>query len=301
MRVASLAAALLATALACPALATPARAGQASAPPSPAVGPQYDTSHVYVAPAEVDAFARSFLATFGGHTTPQAIVTVTPTPSKTSSQLLMSPYGLVSLFGYRTPVPFGFGNERTGYLVHDLDAAVASARAAGADVIVAPFRDPIGRDAIIAWPGGVTMQLYWHFKAPPPAPPLAIAPENRLYLSPDAADAFVRAFLRFAGGHVVSDEAQAPGAAIGRPGYSFRRIRLETGFGPFVLMVTDGQLPFPYGRETTGYGVPDLASALTRATASGAQLLAAPAADGARHSAMVEFPGGFIAEIHSGP
>jgi hypothetical protein len=49
-----------------------------------------------------------------------------------------------------------------GYLVKDLDVAVKSARAAGADILVAPFPDPIGRDVIIQWPGGVSMQLYVH-------------------------------------------------------------------------------------------------------------------------------------------
>ena len=34
-----------------------------------AVAPQYDTTHVYVAPDDVDKFAASFLATFGGKST----------------------------------------------------------------------------------------------------------------------------------------------------------------------------------------------------------------------------------------
>ena len=38
---------------------------------SPAVAPQYDTSHVYVAIGDVDRFANSFLATFGGQSTNQ--------------------------------------------------------------------------------------------------------------------------------------------------------------------------------------------------------------------------------------
>jgi hypothetical protein len=75
--------------------------------------------------------------------------------------------------------------------------------------------------------------------------------------------------------------------------------RLATGFGPLLLLVTDGQLPFPYGRETTGCGVPDLAQTLARASAAGATLLVAPHADGSRQSAMLAFPGGYIAEIHS--
>ena len=139
----SLSAALLLSAL------TPVLAG-AAAPVS--VGPQYDTTHVYVAPNDVDAFVRSFTATFGGQSTRQVIATVTPTPSSTSSQLVQTPAGTVLLFGFRTPVPHPFGNERTGYLVTDIQQAVSAARAAGAEVLVAPFKDPIGMDAVIAWP-----------------------------------------------------------------------------------------------------------------------------------------------------
>jgi hypothetical protein len=53
-----------------------------------------------------------------------------------------------------------------GYLVTDLDAAVRSAKAHDADIVVAPFNDPIGRDVIIGWPGGVNMQFYVHTTAP---------------------------------------------------------------------------------------------------------------------------------------
>src|ERR1700743_4030569 len=138
----------------------------ASASPAVAVGPQYDTTHVYVAPADVDGFVGSFLATFGGKSTKQVVATVTPTPSSTTSQLLQTPVGTVSLFGFKTPIPYPFGAERTGYLVTDIDAAVKAAQAAGADVIVATFPDPIGRDVVIQWPGGGNMQLYWHTTNP---------------------------------------------------------------------------------------------------------------------------------------
>src|ERR1700738_4096789 len=117
--------------------------------PAVAVGPQYDTTHVYVAPTDVDQFVASFLATFGGQSTKQVVATVTPTPSSTTSQLLQTPVGTVSLFGFKTPIPYPFGAERTGYLVTDIDAAVKAAQAAGADVLVEPFPDPIGQDAVI--------------------------------------------------------------------------------------------------------------------------------------------------------
>src|ERR1700755_8103 len=132
------------------------------AAPVVCVGSQYDTTHVYAAPDDVDKFVASFTATFGGQSTKQVVATVTPTPSSTTSQLIQTPAGTVSLFGFKTPIPYPFGAERTGYLVTDLDVAIKSAKSAGADVLGTPFPDPIGRDAVIQWPGGLNMQLYWH-------------------------------------------------------------------------------------------------------------------------------------------
>jgi hypothetical protein len=68
-----------------------------------AVDPQYDTTHVFVAPQDFDRFVASLIATFGGTTTKQGIFTVTPTPSSTMSQLVMTPVGTVSVFGFKTP------------------------------------------------------------------------------------------------------------------------------------------------------------------------------------------------------
>lgn len=266
--------------------------------PQFAVGAQYDTTHVYVAPGDVDAFAKRFLATFGGASTKQVTVTVTPTPSSTSSQLLQTPSGTVSLFGFKTPVPYPFGNERTGYLVTDLDKAIAAAKAAGADVIVAPFPDPIGRDAVIQWPGGVNMQLYWHTTAPN-YPAFTTVPENRVYVSAGRVAAFTHAFLAFSHGKVVSDEENASGVEIGLPDKTFHRLRIESVFGRMTVLVTDGQLPFPYGREMTGYETADLDATLQKAKESGAEILVEPYQSGDRKAAMVEFPGGYIAEIHA--
>src|ERR1700751_5065412 len=147
------------------------------------VGAQYDTTHVYVAPEDVDKFVASFLAAFGGQSTKQVVATVTPTPSSTTSQLLQTPVGTVSLFGFKTPIPWPFGAERTGYLVTDMDEAIKTAKESGADVLVATFPDPIGRDAVIQWPGGVNTQLYWHTTKPSYAA-FETVPENRVYVSP---------------------------------------------------------------------------------------------------------------------
>jgi hypothetical protein len=262
------------------------------------VGAQYDTTHVYVAPEDVDKLAASFLATFGGQSTKQAVVTVTPTPSSTTSQLLQTPVGTVSLFGFKTPIPYPFGAERTGYLVTDIDEAVEAAKEAGADVLVATFPDPIGRDVVIQWPGGVNMQLYWHTTRPSYAA-FETVPENRVYVSPERADAFTHSFLRFSHGKVVSDDARAPGAEIGRPEATYRRVRIESVFGKMTVFATDGRLPYPYGRELTGYEVTNLKDTLTKATGAGARVLVEPFTSDHRESAIVQFPGGYAAEIHA--
>jgi hypothetical protein len=262
------------------------------------VGPQYDTTHVYVRPEDFDGFVASLVATFGGTTTKQGVFTVTPTPSKTMSQLVLTPVGSLSVFGFKTPVPYPFGAERTGYLVTNLDAAVRAAQADGADVFVTPFDDPIGKDVVIQWPGGVNMQLYWH-TTPPSYPALQTIPENRVYVSPERAAAFVRSFLAFSNGKVDSDNAHAPGIEIGRGSDTYRRIRISSVFGAMTVLVTDGHLPYPYGREMTGYEVANLAGTLAKAKSAGVSVLVEPYSADGRNSAIVQFPGGYIAEIHS--
>ncbi|TAU71579.1 glyoxalase [Rhizobium ruizarguesonis] len=263
-----------------------------------AVGAQYDTTHVYVPVTDVDAFAASFVATFGGASTKQIVATVTPTPSSTASQLIQTPAGTVSLFGFKTPIPYPFGRERTGYLVTDMDRAIRDARNAGASVIVDAFADPIGRDAVIQWPGGVNMQLYWHIKAPD-YPKFDTVPENRIYVSKDSVGAFIHDFLTFSKGKIVSDDRRAPGVEIGRPSDTYRRVRITSDFGNMSVLVTDGHLPYPYGYETTGYAVKDLNATVAKATASGATVLVQPYKSEKRQAAIVQFPGGYIAEIHA--
>jgi hypothetical protein len=273
--------------------------GQGAAAAGVAVGAQYDSTHVYVAPGDLDAFVKSVNATFGGQASKLIVTNVLPVPSSTEFQYVWTPVGTMSVFAFQTPIPFPFGEERTGYLVTDMDAAIREARAAGAEVIVEPFKDPIGRDAVVGWPGGVKMQLYWHFTAPNYLP-LETIPDNRVYVSRDAADKFVTSFVRFAHGEVLADDAHADAGEIGRAGENYRRVRITSGFGNMQVLVTDGHLPYPFGREITGYEVRDLVATLEKAKGAGVKILSAPytTAD-KRMSAIVEFPGGYVAEIHS--
>jgi hypothetical protein len=277
---------------------TLAQTAQATGTVSVAVAPQYDTTHVYVAPQDFGHLVASLIATFGGTTSKQSVFTVNPTSSSTMSQLVLTPVGTISVFGFKTPIPYPFGLERTGYLVTDLDAAIRAARSTGAGVLVAPFNDPIGRDAIIQWPGGVNTQLYWRTAAPSYAS-LQSIPENRVYVSTDKADEFVRSFLAFSHGTVASDDEHAPGVEIGRSGDTYRRAKLESQFGKLTVFITDGHLPYPYGREMTGYEVANLGRTLAKAKAAGVETLVAPFTADQRISAIVQFPGGYIAEIHS--
>ena len=261
------------------------------------VAPQYDTTHVYVAPEDFDRFVASLVATFGGH------IQTGRLHRDANSEQHHVPVGADSR---RNPVGFRVQDagsvsvrRRANGLPRDrFDAAVQAARATSADVVVAPFNDPIGRDAIIQWPGGVNTQLYWHTTAPS-YKALQTIPENRIYVSADRGAAFVASYVAFSHGRVVSDNGHAPGIEIGEPGETYRRIRIESGFGKLVVFVTDGHLPYPYGREITGYEVPNLIDTLTKAKAAGVEILVAPYTADQRSSAIVQFPGGYISEIHS--
>jgi hypothetical protein len=125
------------------------------------------------------------------------------------------------------------------------------------------------------------------------------APENRAYVSADRADDFTKSFVAFSRGKVVSDNQHAAGIEIGKAGETYRRIRIESTFGKVVVFVTDGHLPYPYGRESTGYEVANLTETLTKAKAAGVEILVAPFTADQRTSVIVQFPGGYIAEVHS--
>jgi hypothetical protein len=118
-------------------------------------------------------------------------------------------------------------------------------------------------------------------------------------VSAERVRAFTRGFLAFSRGKTVSDVTHAPGIEIGRAAETYRRIRIESMFGKMTVLVTDGHLPYPYGRETTGYEVADLTGALTKAKAAGAAILVGPYMADQRSASMVQFPGGYLAEVHS--
>jgi hypothetical protein len=109
----------------------------------------------------------------------------------------------------------------------------------------------------------------------------------------------VSSFLAFSHGSVVSDESHASGVEIGKPRETYRRVRIESKFGKLTALVTDGHLPYPYGREMTGYEVMSLTDTLTKAKASGVDVLVTRYRTDERESAVAQFPGGYIAEIHS--
>jgi hypothetical protein len=85
---------------------------------------------------------------------------------------------------------------------------------------------------------------------------------------------------------------------VGQPGKTIRRVAIDSGYGKMVVFVSDGQLPWPYGRDMTGYETADLAATLA-GQGRRCRTLVAPFTANARQSAIVRFPGGYIAEIHA--
>lgn len=53
------------------------------------------------------------------------------------------------------------------------------------------------------------------------------------------------------------------------------------------------------GRELAGYEVADLRATLAKAAGARAEVLVGPTTSGGRTSAMLRFPGGYIAEVHA--
>src|SRR6266478_5980116 len=124
-------------------------------------------------------------------------------------------------------------------------------------------------------------------------------PESRVYVSAYSVKTFTTSFLKFSHGEVISDDKHAAGVEIGRPTDTYRRIRVQSKFGKVTVLITDGHLPYPYGREITGYGVANLSDTLSKAKAAGGAVLVDPYKAADRNAAMVQFPGGYIAEVHS--
>jgi hypothetical protein len=58
-------------------------------------------------------------------------------------------------------------------------------------------------------------------------------------------------------------------------------------------------LPYPYRKETTGYEVARLTDTLAKAKAAGAPIVVPPYTSDQRDAALIQFPGGYIAEIHA--
>lgn len=64
-----------------------------------------------------------------------------------------------------------------------------------------------------------------------------------------------------------------------------------------MVSVTDGHLRYPFGHELAGYAVDDVEVTLMKAKSAGAQVLSPPA--GSARSAVLRFPGGYLAEVHA--
>jgi hypothetical protein len=74
---------------------------------------------------------------------------------------------------------------------------------------------------------------------------------------------------------------------------------IDSGFGKTLVFATDGQMPYPWGRETTGYEVKDLDATILKAEAVGVYVRVEPINAAGRRTSFFEFPGGYTAEVHT--
>lgn len=265
-----------------------------------ALGAAFRTFHVYAQSGTAAAFVDSWIATFGGHAQPPVNdIDLTPYPSKATAIMLSSPVAALSVYEFSTGIPYPFGSEVSGWGVTDVDQAVQQASAAHAHVLVAPFDDPLGRDAVIQFPAGAAVQLWHLFELPPNLyPPLTTKPDLRMYVPESTMDQFLASYLAFTQGEKVSDDATADGAQIGLAGKTYHRVLATSDYGNTVIIGTDGQLPYPFGRESAGIAVESVAETVAKAKGRGATVLWGPHAGPDGHSVIVRFPGDYVVEIH---
>jgi hypothetical protein len=210
---------------------------------------------------------------------------------------VFTPAGTFSVFGFTTPIPHPFGLERAGYLVTDMDTAIRSAKANDADLVVAPFKIPLdampscsGRAAFIAAVLALDCAELRETRHGPRKQGVRVTGSRRC----------VRP--RFRGILARQDRFRRPERTghRGGPAKGYLPPRADRStFGKIAVLVTDGQLSYPYGREMIGYEVTNIADTVSKAKAAGATILVDPYTADRRQAAIVSFPGGYIAEIHS--
>ena len=77
-------------------------------------GPQYDSTHVYVAQEDFDRFVASFVATFGGTASKRGLLQVTPMSSQTVFQAVQTPVGILSSLWLHDASPLSLRSRTNG-------------------------------------------------------------------------------------------------------------------------------------------------------------------------------------------
>ncbi|WP_300112403.1 hypothetical protein [Sphingobium sp.] len=104
-----------------------------------AMGPQYDTAHVYVPVAEFDEFIRGFISTFGGKA---------------------SGCGRTTLIVTDGAPPWPYSQELTGYGVAVLKGTLVRAQGAGVKLLVPTDTVGARSAAMVPFPGGYIAELH---------------------------------------------------------------------------------------------------------------------------------------------
>ena len=263
-----------------------------------AVGAQYDTAHVYVAPADLDRFSDSLIATFGGTKSQKAELTITPTPSKTNWQAVLHSGWHVLCVRFHDADPISV-RPRTNRLPRDRHGC----------------SDPIGESQRSRRCRGTVQRSHW-------ARCHRSVAGRHIYA---ALLAYDRAELREARQGPRKQGVRVTGSRrcvcprfrgvlaredrLRRPERTRRRGGPTKGYLPpraDQLHIREDRraryrwtAPYPYGREISGYEVANLADTVSKAKATGATVLVDPYTADRRQAAIISFPGGYIAEIYS--
>lgn len=265
-------------------------------------GKQYALPHVFVKPEQLPTFINELTAVFDGTADPISDINLAPVPSEMQFSDVFTAIGAFSAQAYKDAnPPYPMGQESVGVAVRDMDAAVRAAERHGVKIL-ARWEVVGNQEAMTEWLDGLRIQFYAYAGTPPDIAIRESVSNTRYYLTPRAAETFIRAFLAVTGGKITG-EGHCAGEEIGLPGESFRRVWLSSSAGLFnVIILSDAQkarLASPWRDIKTDFEVSDLDKVIALAQANQVRVRVAPAPGDVRHPrAVLEFTGGYVIALH---
>ncbi|AIR01662.1 hypothetical protein QDZ74_003619 [Pluralibacter gergoviae] len=261
-------------------------------------GKQYALPHVFVNPDQLQTFINQMTAVFDGTADPISDINLATVPAEMQFSDIYTAIGAFSAQAYKDgKPPYPMGQESVGVAVRDMDNAVRVAEEHGVKIL-ARWEVMGNQEAMTEWLDGLRIQFYAYAGTPPEIAVRESVSNTRYYLTPRAAERFIKTFLAVTDGRIVGDARHA-GEEVGLPGESFRRVWLASSAGLFnVIILSDAQrarLASPWRDIKTDFVVDDLAKVIALAQASQVSVLVPPEAGHSRHPrAVLEFTGGYV-------